>query len=286
MTHLDRYIAAILRFRWLVIALAVLIMLITGAGMRFITVAHDYRILFSEKNPHLLAFDALENTYSASNNALIAACARERDRCSPNEALSALEELTKAAWKTPYSSRVDSLTNYTHSRAEDDDLIVEPLVDDVSVLNDADLARIRKIALNATEIVGRLVSRDGRVGGLAITFVLPENQGRRGDRDYRLSERRFEEGACQPPGHELLHDRLRCHQPGFCRCPTGRKQDTGADCVSRRRESHDYSPAFGFRHSGHRSRSPVRHYQHHGVRWLGRRRVQPPPTPACRSSSW
>ena len=175
MTPLDRYSAAILRFRWPVVVLAVLIMLITGAGMRFITVAHDYRILFSEQNPHLLAFDALENTYSASNNALIAVAPREGSVFT-KEALSAIEELTEAAWRTPYSNRVDSLTNYTHSRAEGDDLIVEPLVDDASVLNAADFARIRKIALNATDIAGRLVSRDGRVGGLAITFVLPENQ--------------------------------------------------------------------------------------------------------------
>ncbi len=92
------------------------------------------------------------------------------------EALRAIEELTEAAWKAPHSSRVDSLTNYTHSRAEGDDLIVEPLVDDASALSDADLARIRKIALNASDIAGRLVSQDGRVGGLAINFVMPEKR--------------------------------------------------------------------------------------------------------------
>lgn len=47
-----------------------------------------------------------------------------------NKALGALEELTQAAWKTPHSSRVDSLTNYHHSRAEGDDLIVEPMKED------------------------------------------------------------------------------------------------------------------------------------------------------------
>ena len=172
---LDRYIDVILRRRWLVLALATLIMLVTGAGLRFITTAYDYRILFSEDNPHLIAFDALENTYSASDNALIAVAPRE-GAVFTKEALGALEELTEAAWKAPYSSRVDSLSNYTHSRAEGDDLIVEPLVHETSALNAADLVRIRKIALNSTEIAGRLVSRDGRMGALAITFFLPENQ--------------------------------------------------------------------------------------------------------------
>ena len=44
------------------------------------------------------------------------------------EALGAIEELTEAAWRTPYSSRVNSLTNYTHSEALEDDLVVAPLV--------------------------------------------------------------------------------------------------------------------------------------------------------------
>ncbi len=172
--QLDRYINAILRHRWPAVALATLLLLITGAGVRFITFTNDYRIMFGEDNPQLAAFNALENTFSTSNMALIAVAPRGGSVFT-KKALVALEELTNSAWKTPHSIRVDSLTNYTHSRAEGDDLIVEPLVDDASALRDADVARIRKIALSATEIAGRLVSRDGRVGGLAITFVLPDN---------------------------------------------------------------------------------------------------------------
>ncbi|MCY4382585.1 MAG: MMPL family transporter [Nitrospinae bacterium] len=172
---LDRYIDAVLRHRWLVVALAVLILLITGAGGRFIKTTNDYRIMFGKDNPQLAAFRALEKTFSTSDTALIAVAPR-RGSVFTKEALGALEELTQTAWKTPHSSRVDSLTNYNHSRAEGDDLIVEPLVEDAGSLTETDVSRIRKIALGATEIAGRLVSNDGRVGGLAITFNLPENQ--------------------------------------------------------------------------------------------------------------
>ena len=172
--QLDRYTAAILRYRWLVVALATLVMLALTAGVRFITVTNDYRILFGEDNPQLLAFDALENTYSASNTALIAIAPRNGSVFT-REALGAVEELTEAAWRAPYSSRVNSLTNYTHSEALDDDLVVAPLVDDASSLSDADVARVEKIALNAIEIAGRLVSHDGRTAGVAINFILPEN---------------------------------------------------------------------------------------------------------------
>ena len=172
--QLERYTDAVLRYRWLVVALATLVMLAITAGVRFITVTNDYRILFGEDNPQLAAFDALENTYSASKAVLIAVAPRDGSVFT-REALGAVEELTEAAWRAPYSSRVNSLTNYTHSEALDDDLVVAPLVDDASSLSDADVARIEDSALNAIEIVGRLVSHDGRTAGVAINFILPEN---------------------------------------------------------------------------------------------------------------
>ncbi len=172
--QLERYTDAVLRYRWLVVALATLVMLAITAGVRFITVTNDYRILFGEDNPQLAAFDALENTYSASKAVLIAVAPRDGSVFT-REALGAVEELTEAAWRAPYSSRVNSLTNYTHSEALNDDLVVAPLVDDASSLSDVDVARIEESALNAIEIVGRLVSHDGRTAGVAINFILPEN---------------------------------------------------------------------------------------------------------------
>ena len=46
------------------------------------------------------------------------------------ETLSAVEWLTEQAWQIPYSIRVDSVTNFQHTYAEGDDLIVEDLVMD------------------------------------------------------------------------------------------------------------------------------------------------------------
>ena len=171
---LDAYIAAVLRHRWLVAGLATLVMLALTVGVPHVVVRNDHRVLYGEDNPQLEAFDALENTYSAANTALIAVAPRA-GTVFTRETLGAIEELTAAAWKAPHSTRVDSLTNYTHSEADGDDLIVERLVDDARALDDAAVARVEEIALNSREIAGRLVSRDGRVAGLVITFVLPEN---------------------------------------------------------------------------------------------------------------
>ena len=62
------------------------------------------------------------------------------------------------AWEVPWSSRVDSLVNYNHSEAVEDDLNVERLVDDAAALSDEDLARIKEIALNEPSVAGPVSS--------------------------------------------------------------------------------------------------------------------------------
>lgn len=149
-------------------------MLATTAGIRLVAVTNDYRIMFSDDNPELMAFDALGQTYAVSDLVLIAVSPRQGSVFT-QEALSAIEELTQAAWVAPYANRVDSLTNYQHSESFEDDLVVAPLVENAQSLSAADLARIEEIALNAIDIVGRLVAYDGATGGVAVTFQLPEN---------------------------------------------------------------------------------------------------------------
>ncbi len=171
---LDRYAAFMLRYRWLVLASAVAAMLFLTAGVQFITMSNDWRDMLDADNPQLLAFDALEDTYTATNAAVVA-IAPNGGSIFTREALGAIEELTEAAWRVPSSTRVDSLTNYNHTESVEDDLNVNRLVGDARSLSDDDLARIKEIALNEPSIAGRLVSHDGRVAGLVISFALPDH---------------------------------------------------------------------------------------------------------------
>ena len=170
---LDRYIAFVLRYRWLVLAFAALAMLAASAGLPGLTVSGSYRVLFGADNPHLLEFDKVQDTYSASRSALIAVAPKEGSVFT-RETLGAVEDLTEAAWQTPHSVRVTSLTNYFHSEAVEDDLTIAPLVEGAASLSDADLDRIRTISLNEPELVGQLVAEDGHVAALVIDFILFE----------------------------------------------------------------------------------------------------------------
>ena len=170
--RLDRLFELILDRPWATVAVSVAVMGLMTAGVRNIAVTNDYRMMFSADNPELAAFNELENTYSESNRALIAVAPQDGNVFT-RETLAAIEELTDAAWQAPYSTRVDSLTNFSHSEAFEDDLTVEPLVLGAESLSDAELAEVEAIALNSVETAGRLVSRDGRVSGVVINFFLP-----------------------------------------------------------------------------------------------------------------
>ncbi len=170
---LDSYAASVVERRWLVLILATVVMLGASGGVPGIGVTNDHRVLFDEHDPELLTLEALDATYTESNNALIAIAPASGTVFTP-EMLGLVEELTEAAWQVPYATRVDSLTNYSHSEADGDDLIVAPLVQGADLLDEAGLRRIEDIATDSVEIAGRLVSRDGRVAAVNVNFALPE----------------------------------------------------------------------------------------------------------------
>ena len=174
--NLETCIAHVMGRRWLTILLSLLVMLALAAGAQnLISVDVDVRNHFKKDAPHIVALDQLEDTYAISDNVLVAV-APKSGTIFTRETLVAIEELTEQLWRTPYVTRVDSIANYSHSEGFEDELIVEPLVDDASSLSDSDIERIERIALATEEVAGRFISRDGRVAGLFVSIALPEDR--------------------------------------------------------------------------------------------------------------
>ena len=173
--NLESCISMIVTRRWLTIVLSLLVILILAAGAtRLIVVDVDFRNHFSKSDPHLLALEQLEETYALSDVVLVA-IAPHNGTIFTRETLVAIEEMTKQLWRTPYATRVDSISNYTHSEGFEDELVVEQLIDEASSLSDTDIQRIMDIALGTEEVAGRFVSRDGRVAGLVVSIILPDD---------------------------------------------------------------------------------------------------------------
>ena len=162
----------VIKYRWWLIASTLIAVLLTASGMRFLTFDNDLRVFFSEENPQLLALETLENTFNKTDNVYIVVAPKDKNVFT-RENLSAIEELTKACWLIPYSSRVDSITNFQHTYSEDDDLIVEDLVIDALSMGAAEINRVREIALSEPRLLNNDVSPDGQVTGININILPP-----------------------------------------------------------------------------------------------------------------
>ena len=145
---------------------------VIGSGLRFLSFNMDNRVFFSEDNPQLVALETLENTYVKTYN-VVFIVAPASGNVFERHTLAAVEALTEASWQIPYSSRVDSITNYQHTRAEEDDLIIADLVENAHGLSDEALQQIKDIALSRPMLVDRLVSPSGHVTGINVNILLP-----------------------------------------------------------------------------------------------------------------
>ncbi|MBX2867794.1 MAG: MMPL family transporter [Acidiferrobacterales bacterium] len=158
--------------RVLTIVISLVIAMGAASGGKFLAFTNDYRVFFAGDDPHLLAFETLQDTYTKNDNVLFVITPKDGNVFTP-ETLGAISEITDRAWETPYSIRVDSLSNYQHTEAEQDDLIVADLYEDAASLTDADLERIKDIAINEPFLAKRLISTDARVAAINITVELP-----------------------------------------------------------------------------------------------------------------
>lgn len=166
------YARWIVRWRWAVIALSLLVVFAIASGGRFVGFTGDYHVFFSEDNPQMLAFETLEKTYTKDDNVLLI-LAPKNGNVFTRETLDAIEKITKEGWQTPYSTRVDSITNFQYTHAQNDDLIVGDLVENARELSDGQLAKIRDVALHEPMLVNRLVSPQAHVAAVNITVQLP-----------------------------------------------------------------------------------------------------------------
>ena len=162
----------LVRWRWLLVVLAFAFAAFAVSGLRYYGFSNDYRIFFSEENPQLLAFENLQNTYTKSDNVLFVIAPADGKVFTPRT-LEAVTRLTEQAWQIPYSIRVDSLSNFQHTYAEGDDLIVEDLVMDPTQLSPTALEKIRAVAVSEPLLVNRIVSPAGHVTAVNVIIQLP-----------------------------------------------------------------------------------------------------------------
>jgi len=170
---INRYVDWVLKYRWLVVVGTILSIVLIASGARFLRLDTNYRVFFSEDNPQLQLFEEIQNVYSKNDNILFVLGTQD-EGVFKNQTLDAIEKLTKESWQIPYSTRVDAITNFQHTRAEGDDLIVEDLVEDALQKSSEDLKNAKVIALSEPFLIKQLISENANVTGVNVTLQFPE----------------------------------------------------------------------------------------------------------------
>ncbi|MAQ99071.1 MAG: RND transporter [Oceanospirillaceae bacterium] len=160
---------------WLVIALFVIASVTAIAGAKNLYFRGDYQVFFEDDYGPLADFEHMQKVFTKTENVAILMIPESGDVVT-TDMLNLVREFTDMSWQTPYSSRVDSLTNFQYTWSEYDDMMVDNLVPDQDEFTSEELERIRSIALDEPSLRGNLISPDSKATMINIILQLPDDQ--------------------------------------------------------------------------------------------------------------
>ncbi|EGU0164302.1 MMPL family transporter [Vibrio parahaemolyticus] len=161
------------KYSLLVLLATIFLIIVATIGGKNLYFRGDYDIFFDGTNKQLLAFDEIQTTFAKTDNLAIVIAPEDGDIFTP-QTLSLIQKITVDAWQVPYSSRVDSIANYQHTEAFDDELLVEDLLYSEYELTPERISKVKSIALSEPVLKSALVSDKGDVTVVNITVQLPE----------------------------------------------------------------------------------------------------------------
>lgn len=154
------------------LALSLALFIVSAMGNPHYRNTMDYQFFFSADNPQLAAFKQLQQEYSKTEAVFVAIAPDNGDVFTPKN-LAIIEEFTEQAWSTPYSMRVDSLTNFQYTQGSEEGLDISNLFENSAAMDSAELAQRKAFALKEPALVNALVSSDGGVAGVRLTINMP-----------------------------------------------------------------------------------------------------------------
>lgn len=161
---------------WLVLLVTLVILVVAASGIGKIEMLTDYRDNFGSDNPQLVAFENIEEQYTKLDNFLIVV-KPDTGGVFDQAVYPVIQKVTERAWQLPGVTRVNSLSNFQHTRAEDDDLIVTDLLEPGIDFTNQELAEKRAAALAEPPLRGYLISDDATATGVDIKATLGEGNG-------------------------------------------------------------------------------------------------------------
>ena len=170
----DAYIRWVLKWPKSILVASVTATMLLVAGLPGLGLTNDMRAYFSDDNPQLTAFNALEDIYDKQDNVYLFVVADSGD-IFDKQTLTLIWELTELGWQVPYARRASSIANYQHSYASADALVVEPLILDPDSLTSKRIGELKEICYADHILCGRLVASDGSAAGVLVDLSLPDH---------------------------------------------------------------------------------------------------------------
>ena len=161
------------RFRLPLFLLSLFLLVISSVGLKNTILVTDYKAFFNADDPYLNAYLDLQEEYDGADHITFLIRSEEGSLFTKNT-LKALKSFTEKSWKLPFTTRVDSITNYQHSYAEDDTLIVQDFVDGIDQLDTAKIATLSKIATSNITLLNRLISPSGDSTAIHVSMIIPD----------------------------------------------------------------------------------------------------------------
>jgi predicted RND superfamily exporter protein len=171
----QAWLNGIIRYPWITILVVVAIAVAASYGGKNLYFRGDYKVFFDQDFPQLVAHEEMQRIFNKNDNVSIIVVPKD-GTVFTEPMMAQIKELTDEAWQTPFSSRVDSVTNYQYTWAEEDDLVVEDLILDLESIDQALVKRTREISTVEPNLVNSLVSPDGKVAVVNITIQLPDQE--------------------------------------------------------------------------------------------------------------
>ena len=173
----KRLIALIVHHPWKTLALLGCLFVFLAQYIVQVQPSVSYQDLLGPTHPKLLDYEALQREYTRDENLLVLFEAKDGDAFD-QATLDAMQALTAQLWHTPYAIRVDSLTNFQHSYAVGDELIVSDLY-----LTDPDAAdtalrsptEVRDISQREPLLMNRATNAEGNVLAASVSFAFPNH---------------------------------------------------------------------------------------------------------------
>ncbi|MFT7681746.1 MAG: putative RND superfamily exporter protein [Moritella dasanensis] len=157
--------------KWLIFGVFLSI-IFCGVGLKYLTLASDYKVFFDKNDKGLLQLERLQQTYTKTDNVFVMIKPPEEDVFTINT-IKLLHNLSQDFWQVPHSSRVDSITNYPHSFAKGDDILIEEFVYEKEEITPERIEFMAQEIPAEKDLVGKLITEKGDYTALNITILLP-----------------------------------------------------------------------------------------------------------------